>query len=805
MPPRFPRYSIALISAAALSYEILLMRLFSIIQWHHFAYMIISLALLGYGISGTFITLVRERLLARFPLVFVVNLLLFGVSAVACFLIAQRIPFNPEQLLWDVQQPLWLLLIYLLLMLPFFFAANAVGLAISCFHQQVSRIYGADLLGAGLGSLAIIGLLFLFFPERVLQLLGLLGGAAALLACWELNFRFRYRWLLLSLVTLLPLLLPITWLSPVASPYKGLSQMLRINGVEVVDQYASPLGLLSVVKSPQVPLRHAPGLSLNATTEPPPQLGVFTDGDAMTVLTQGDNKRERFTYLDQLTSALPYHLKKIEKVLVLGAGGGADVLQALYHQASTIDAVELNPQMVQLVRQHYKDFTDDLYAKAGVQVHIAEARGFVAASDQRYDVIQLALMDSFNASSAGLYALNESYLYTVEAVQAYLNHLTPGGYLVISRWVKLPPRDTLKLFATAVAALRNIGIENPGQKLVLIRGWQTSTLLLKNGNISTEEIAVLRRFSQERAFDVAFYPGMTMDEANHYNQLQQPYFFTSAQALLSSSEMEYLQRYKFNIEPATDDRPYFFHFFKWEQLQEIWGLRGQGGFPLLEWGYLILIATLIQALLAGTALILLPLIFCRSQLCGGSVRPWRVFLYFGFIGLAFLFLEIAFMQKFILFLSHPLYAVAVVLCSFLVFAGLGSICSRRLITMWGGMAALKVAVAAIGILGSLFLLLPQTLFPALLQLPELIKIIVSVLLIAPLAFFMGMPFPMALVQLGSDEPALIPWAWGVNGCASVVSAVLATLLAIHVGFSLVVLAALILYALAFAVFRKCYM
>jgi len=804
MEPRLPRYSIALISAAALSYEILLMRLFSIIQWHHFAYMIISLALLGYGVSGAFITIARDWLLARFGLAYVVNLLLFGVSAVACFLIAQRIPFNPEQLLWDMQQPLWLLFIYLLLTLPFFFAANAVGLAVSHFHQQISRLYGADLLGAGLGSLVVIGLLFLFFPERVLQLIGVMGGIAALLACWELSIRFRYRWLLLSLVIVLPLSLPAAWLTPAISPYKGLSQMLQVGGVEIIDQYASPLGQLSVIKSSRMPLRHAPGLSLKATTEPPSQLGVFTDGDAMTAVTQEESERERYAYLDQLTSALPYHLKEMEQVLILGAGGGADVLQALYHQVQKIDAVELNPQMIQLVSQHYKDFTGDLYAKAGVQVHIKEARGFVAANDRNYDVIQLALMDSFNASSAGLHALNESYLYTVEALQAYLSHLTPDGYLAISRWVKLPPRDTLKLFATAVVALRNLGVENPGQRLLLIRGWQTSTLLIKNGVISAEEIGALHRFCQERAFDVAFYPGMTLDEANHYNRLQQPYFFTSAQALLSSSGGEYLQRYKFNIEPATDDRPYFFHFFKWGQLEEIWGLRGQGGFPLLEWGYLILVATLIQALLAGTLLILLPLVFRHSQLQGGLVSPWRVFLYFGSIGLAFLFLEIAFIQKFILFLTHPLYAVAVVLCSFLIFAGLGSICSSRLVALWGGLVTLKRAVIGIGLLGGLFLLLPQTLFPVLLQLPELAKIIVAVVLIAPLAFFMGMPFPTALAQLSLDRPALIPWAWGVNGCASVVSAVLATLLAIHIGFSLVVLTALLLYLLAFVVFRKCY-
>jgi SAM-dependent methyltransferase len=797
-----PRYSIALVSATALGYEILLMRLFSIIQWHHFAYMIISLALLGYGVSGTFLALLRERLLARFHAAYLANLLLLGLSLLGCFLLAQRVPLNPEELLWDAKQPLYLLLIYLLLTLPFFFAANAVGLALSRFHQQVSRLYAADLFGAGLGSLAIIGLLFLLFPESALQLLAALGLGAALLAFWELGMEPRRRGLWLVIAVPLPLLLPAVWMAPVSSPYKELSQMLRIGGVEVVAERSSPLGLLSVIESPRMPLRHAPGLSLNATAEPPGQVGVFTDGDGITVISRDKGERAAFSYLDQVTSALPYHLSQLQQVLVLGAGGGADVQQALYHGVKKIDAVELNPQMVDLVRDGYGDFSGHLYDRPEVRVHVAEARGFVAASDARYDLIQLALVDAFGASAAGLHALNESYLYTVEALEEYLTHLAPGGYLAISRWVKLPPRDSLKLFATAVEALRQSGVPEPERRLLLIRGWQTSTLLIKNGEVTAAEIEALRRFCRERGFDPAYYPGMAVSEANHYNRLQRPYFFEAAQALLGKESGAFQGRYKFNIEPATDDRPYFFHFFKWEALPEILALRGQGGFPLLEWGYLILVATLVQALLVSLVLILLPLVLRRREWGNSVVGRGRVFLYFGAIGLAFLFLEIAFIQRFLLFLSHPLYAVAVVLCAFLVFAGIGSGWSARLALAHGERRLLGWAVAGICILAGLFLLLPQHLFPLLITQPEPVKIAVAVALIAPLAFCMGIPFPTAVARLGRERPELIPWAWGVNGCASVLSAVLATLLAIHLGFSMVVFFALLLYGFAYVVFRR---
>ena len=801
---RAPYLSIALLSAAALACEILLLRLFTIIQWHHFAYMIISLALLGFGASGAFLALARERLLAHFPAAYLANLALFGFAAVGCFFAAQAVPFNAEEVLWDARQPLRLFAIYLLLALPFFFAANGIGLALVRFRDRVSRLYGLDLFGAGIGSLGVVGLLFVVTPMQALVIAGALGVAAAVLGAWELRVPGR-TWATMLLVTAY---VPVAWygisVEPVVSPYKGLSQTLRVTGTKIVAERSSPLGWIAVVESPVIPLRHAPGLSLNATREPPPQLALFTDGEALTAITRDTGERERLAYLDQMTSALPYHLLRPQRVLVLGAGGGAEVLQARFHGAPRIEAVELNPQVVELVRREYGAFAGGLYDATGVRVHVAEARGFAVRTTESFDLIQMALLDSFAAASAGLHALSESYLYTTEAFQAYLRRLAPGGLLAVTRWVQLPPRDSLRLFATAAAALRRSGATDPENRLILIRGWQTATLLVKNGAVTDGEIAALRRFARERSFDLAYYPGMPEHEANRYNVLERPYFYLGATALLGPGREDFLERYKFDLRPTTDDRPYFFHFFKWRVLPEILALRESGGMPLLEWGYLVLVATLAQALAASALFILLPLWWYRRRERERAEADVvvRTLAYFSAVGLAFLFLEIAFIQKFTLFLHHPLYAAATVIASFLVFAGLGSAWSARLAEAERHRQGVRLAVGGIAVLGTIYLFLLPPLFDLLMPWPTVFKVTAAALLVAPLAFLMGLPFPLALARLGETAPSLVPWAWGVNGCASVLSAVLATLLAVHFGFAAVVLLALALYGTAAVVFPR---
>jgi spermidine synthase len=796
--------SIFLISAAALAYEILLMRLLSIIQWHHFAYMIISLALLGYGVSGTFLALTRRWLQERFAAVYIASAVLFGVSMVVCFALAQRVPFNALEVMWDPTQYIHLLLIYLLLFVPFFFAASCIGLAFIQYKERISRIYLSDLLGAGTGALGIILLLFVLRPETSVQVLVGLALLAAVVAnlCYYSQLP---RWPLPTIIACVVVLLfgfSQSWLGLHISPYKGLEQSLQVMGTRILSEQSNPLGLLTVVESPTIPFRYAPGLSLNTKHEPPRQLAVFTDGDGLSVITRYHGRREQLAYLDDMSTALPYHMLRRPRVLILGAGGGSDVLLALYHQAETIEAVELNPLVVDLVKNRHADYAGHLYDAPGVRIDVAEARGYVTRSAKRYDLIHVALLDSFGATNAGVHALSESYIYTVEALQAYLDHLAPNGLLAITRWLKLPPRDSLKLFGTAVEALKRTGVAAPERHLALIRSWNTSTLLVKNGHLTESDVVAIRNFCERRSFDVAYYPGMERSEANQFNLLDEAYLFDGATALLSGARPDFLDRYKFHITPATDDKPHFFHFFKWRSLPELLALPHGGRGSLVEWGYLILVTTIVQALVVGIALILVPLWVTKHM--RRRRTGVRMGFYFGALGLAFIFMEIAFIQKFILFLNHPLYAIAVVLSGFLVFAGLGSGYSGQLARRLQNTAFPPIAAAAAGIvvISLIYIVLLPEVSSRLVALPDAAKITASLGLIAPLAFCMGMPFPLGLAKLAAHDPDFIPWAWGINGFASVVSAALATLLAIHFGFTAVVVLALVLYVLAAVLVRR---
>lgn len=799
-------FAIAIVSAAVLSYEVLLMRLFAIVQWHHFAYMAISIALLGFGASGTFLFLVQRQLRPRFAAAFTANAAVFGISAPLGFAIAQRLPFNTLEVVWQPGQLLYLLAFYLLFAAPFFAGANCIGLAFQHFGKAIGRIYATNLVGSGAGALGLVGLLQVLPPEDALRLVAGLGIGAAALAATVLDKRRGWPLGLLTAAILMPLAMPASWTELRLSPYKSLSVALTVPGAEVIGETSSPLGQLTVVASPKVPFRHAPGLSLTNTVEPPPQLGVFTDGGGLTAITAFAGELQPLAYLGATTSALPYHLLQEPDVLVLGAGGGANILQALYHGAATIDAVELDPGMVRLVAETHRDFAGGLYGLPSVRVHVAEARAFVAGSGSSWDLIQIPLLDSFAAAAAGVHGLSESYVYTTEALEAYLRHLKPGGYLAITRWLKLPPRDSLKLFATAIQVLERQGAAEPGRRIAMVRGWNTLTLLVRNGEIGPGEADRIRAYTKERAFDLAYVPGMASTEANRFNILQEPYFHQSALVLAGPERDDFIARYKFDIRPADDDRPYFFDFFRWHSLEEFFALRSVSGAALIEWGYPILFATLLQAAVLSAALIVLPLWLRRRDATARMPGRWRVMGYFTCLGLAFMFIEIAFIQRFTLFLGHPIYAVAVVLAGFLVFAGMGSGLAPRF-SAWidrGFLARLTpigMAVTTVAVIALCYVAVLPPLFARSMALNEGARIALTLLLIAPLGFFMGMPFPLGLARVSEHMPALVPWAWGVNGCFSVISAVLAAILAIHFGFTVVVGIAAVLYVAAGAVFR----
>jgi spermidine synthase len=798
-----PLAAISVISAGAIAYEILLMRLYSIGQWHHFAYVVISIALLGYGASGTFLALARGWLLARFLRAWQVNAALFGLSAAFGYALARNVVINPFELAWDPLQALRVSWIYLVLMVPFFCAANCVGLAFMRFAEQVGRVYRFDLLGAGFGAAAVFGLLFLLPPWESLKVLIALGFGASGIAELDSGKRTRRgRALVLALCGIaVAALVPGAALKPRLSQYKDLSHALSVPGAEVVEQRFSPLGQITLVHSPQVPFRHGPGLSLGSPAPPPAPFALFSDGNLLAVVAPADGGPQPLAYLDHMLQALPYRLLDKPAVLVLGGGGEDAVLLARRHQARRVEVVEPDPEVIDLFRGRLARTTGGLYDPARTTVHMTDARGALAVAGSGYDLIQLPLA---GGEGGGFGALREAYAYTVEAFEGYLGRLDRGGVLAVTGIVDLPPRQVLKPFATAIEALGRLAVTARGQHLVMIRGFRVATLLVKKGDPFTpEELAAVRRFARERAFDLAYAPGMTRAEANRFHVLDEPYVHDGAMALLGPGRAAFIANYKFDIRPPSDDRPYFFDFFKWRALPELLALGRRGAMPLIEWGYLILLATLAQAAVVSVVLILLPLLVWRRRRVEARGRA-RVFLYFLGLGLAFFFVEVAFIQRLTLFLGHPLYAVAVVLAAFLVFAGLGAGMSPRLAARLpeaGRLKAVEAAIAGIAVIALAYLaaLAPATAF--LITLPIEAKLPLALIAIAPLAFCMGMPFPLGLARVGREAPDLVPWAWGINGCASVISAVLAALLAIEVGFSAVVGLAVALYVLAALVWR----
>lgn len=784
--------AILLISASGIAYQVVLMRIFSITQWHHFAYMIISIAMLGFGASGAALSLARTRIQGHEAAALRAALLAACAAMALCHAAAQRVPFETFQLVSQPDQLTHLLTLYLVLAIPFFLIACCITLGFFLAPESIGRLYFFNMFGSGLGALLVVGLLYRFPPAQLPYMLAGLAGLAYAIAAWEGRPATR-----LLRAGLLALVLVIVFLPGTAplriSEYKGLSYTLQFPDAEIVAKRYSPLAQTTAVSSKMI--RETPGQISNYPMSDlgalPEQIGIYFDAGAVSAVHRFDGDLAPFAFLDYVTSALPYRLLDQPSVAVLGAGGGTDVLMALHNGARHVTAVEVDSRVVELMNGPLAEFSGELYRRPEVRHVVAEGRGFLQSNPGRYDLIVAPLFGSFSAAAAGVLALNESYLYTVEALALFLDRLNPGGMLALNCWLKTPPRDAIKLFATAAEALERTGAADPAAHLVLMRSWNNATILVARDPIGPEQRDAIRRFSDERFLDLSYYPGIEADRLNRFTLLEEELYHEAAQAILSPAREAFYRDYLFDVRPATDDRPYFFRFLKWSSLPRLYQELGVEWAPFVEWGYVVLIATLVQGGLAGAVLILLPLALLARRPEVRGAKAWTL-LYFCCLGAAFMFIEIGFMQIFMRFLAYPIYAVTVVLAAFLVFSGFGSLAAGRL-SAHPPQRVAAAAVAGIALASAAYLIFLPAVFAAGAGWSDPLKIAVSILLLAPLAFFMGMPFPTAMQLLSSRAPALLPWAWGVNGCASVIGATGATFTAIHLGFKLLLAIAVGVY------------
>ncbi len=791
---------VSLLSMASIGYELLLLRLFSIIYPYHLAFLIISLALLGIGAGGAFLTLRSGWLIQRFPLSFSVLAFGFGLGVSLCFAVAQEIPFHPQELAWNPSLAFRLMGIYVILSIPFFFSGSGIGLALTRFAGEAHRIYLFDLIGAGVGAIGTVLLLEAIPPHQALRFIsaiGLLAAAVGLLFSGPWSSRVLV-FLNVLFIPVVLMFLPAHWFEPRPSQFKALSLLLRHPDTRILAQRWGPRGWIAVADNPSAPLRYVPGMSLICTQEPPRQIGIYVDGDLAGPITRFQGQRDSLRFLECQPSSLPYHLLNVPEVLILGAGGGMEVLRAFYYGASRIHAVEENPDIIKTVQEQFAEFSGKIYERDNVRVYTEGTRTFLATTPGTYDLIQFPLNMAGQRA-----ALRPSFQLTKEGLKACLLHLRPGGLAAITQWAQLPPRDSLRLFLTALILLEDLGIERPGEHMALIRSWRTTTLLIRRDPFGSSDLRKIRDFCSRLAFDLVHIPGMQPENVNYYNRLRVPSYFLAARALLGKDREEFVQKYKFLLRPVTDQRPFFFHFFRWKTLPEILSLMRSGGISLLEWSYPLLFAALLVAAASGAVLILLPLAFVRTEgKSSNGVRSGAAVGFFFSLGMGFMFLEMAFFQRFTLYLGHPVLSASVVISTLLISAGAGSGWSRKWRRLFaasqGNRSALDIPAAAAGIvIWSLLLLVGlPLLFEWSLGFSLSLRTLLAVLIISPLGFFMGMPFPLGLERLAGSSVKHIPWAWGINGCASVLSTILASILALELGFNGVVLLAVFIYAAA---------
>lgn len=774
--------AVALISASTLAYEVLLVRIFAIEQFHHFAYMAIGVAMLGFGASGTFLALAvpgRERAERWFTWA----ALLTPVALVASAALVNRVPLDATQLPWDAGAWPRLALIYLLLAAPFAVGASVVLLALTLEPDRVGALYGAGFLGAGIGAGLALAVLWVALPERALATPALAAAAGAIAAVPLAARRKLAAALALAGLVLAGAAFARPFWRIEVTPYKGLPQVEAFPDARRVAERASPLGWVVAVDASA--FRHAPGLSLLYRGAFPVQTGLFVDGQNSGAVSHWDDEGAAMAMLDWLPSAAPYALGGRDDVLVIGAGGGTEIWNALTHGVAAVTAVELHPELLSL-----SGWADGDLSGRGARVVTAtgDARSYVARSRDEFDLITLSAGVSFGASAAGVHALNEDFLHTVEAYVGYLEHLSDDGVLAITRWLTVPPRESVRVILTAGEALSRVAPANMIDKLIIVHSWATTTVLVKPSGFRAEEVQALMRWARERGFDLDWYPGIE-GPTTGFNVLEEPVLYSAAAAAVSGVESaeRLATDYPFRVSPVDDARPYPHHFLRAGSLAAFLSSDRGSWLAFAEWGYVALIATLIQSVVLAGLFLILP-VLARARVT--VTRSWlRLVGYFLAIGFAYLAAEVAAIQQFNLLLGHPVYAVAAVLVAFLVCSGLGSAWSdgRPHGSGWivGLVLAGMLAVCAALLLGLVHLMVSA---------PLVVRAIVALLVLAPLAFVMGLPFPLGLRSLARDRGRDVAWAWAANGFASVVATPLAALVALEAGSDSLFLFAAAAYA-----------
>ena len=777
--------AIFLVAFATLLLEVSLIRVLSFTIWHHFAYVVISTALLGFGASGTLLAL-RPAIGTHAPRTTLARCAAAaGLSAAATLAFVILVPLHPTALVSDPTQLAVLIAYQLMVTVPFFFSGLAVSLALRDAATAVDRLYFWDLLGAGLACLTAVATMNAFTPPGAVMIAaGVFLIATALLA--ELH---STRAVALTTCVIMAASVPLVSDAPFTIARSKELSLLRVaGGADQVRHEWTGLFRTDLVRPP-VPAAPRPcqdwGLSSRGPAEcDPARLYIAHDGTAGTGIYE-IGQDARLPQLDFHILRMPYLVATPNAhVLVIGVGGGRDIVVARQFGAAHVTGVELDPVAVHWITHELDEVVGDFFRRPEVRLVVGEGRHAVEATDERFDLIQLTGVDTLAAEFSGAYVLAENYLYTVEAMQAYLDHLNPGGILsfATANGDRDAPRAAARMVSTARRALIERGVTHPEQHIAMIDSDQVYVeVMIGRDPFTPAQIATLKTETERLGFLPLHLPGSSA--------------YPLYQALASTGGAEraaLLERLRFRVDAVTDDRPFFFSFFRWNDLFSA----GSGSLSpshVTALGQIVLLVLLVTLTTLAGLLILGPLAVFQGRGLAVANKPAAgILLYFLALGAGFMLFEISLIQQFVLFLGYPTYSLTTTLGSLLVSLGCGSWLSRRFVGREH--IALPVAVGALAVLTAWYVLGLPRLQQHFLGADLVVRVVITAANLAPLGLVMGIFFPLGIRRAASLHPDLVPWAWGINGSASVTAAVLAVVLAMTYGVTAVWLLSLGIYA-----------
>jgi len=762
---------LALTSFAALLLELALTRLFSVVLFYHFAFLAISIALLGLGAGGVFAYLLKSRLAGQDTRQLAARLCMANsVVIVGVLEIVLHVPVALEVSRLNF---LHLTALYLAAAIPFFLTGLLFSIVFAREHSRIPRLYGADLCGGALACLAVVPLLnWVGGPNVILSAASAMAAAGVIWADARTSRR-NAGLLVLALVAL------------TGANYSG----RLIDVVYAKGMYRDPA---------MVEFARWNALSRVEVDRQGQAKAVVIDADASTYIMNADLSHWQGTLWEHNLMSAPPALANVLRphgeFAIIGPGGGVDVLRAIANGSPSVTGIEINPIIATtIMRERYADYSQHLYQRPDVHIHVTDGRSFLRSTPQHFDVVQMTLVDTWASTAAGAFALSENNLYTVEAFREYFEHLKPDGMVAITRWEFRHPREALRVVAVAMEALHRLGVANPARNFIVASqgsldedGIPVVVLAKKTPFTSAEEDAVSTHFDHYSELEPLYLP--SQPEQNPFSDL-----------IASNDPRAFARSYAYNVAPVDDNNPFFFFTLKPRQI--LGEARLHEG---IDWkvnlGVLVLLLVLVISLVAVLAFLVLPL-----ALKAGKMRQSPLpLLYFVAVGLGYILVEIAFIQRFVLFLGHPTYALTVVIFLLMLSSGAGSLFSRlwlpRTEACW--MALVLVIVT---LLADVFFL-PSRL-AGLVGLAFGYRLVVSGILLIPLGFVMGMPFPTGLraltalpgrcfpgEQTSSDNA--VEWAWAMNAAASVLGSVLAMVIAIQFGLTITLTCGAAAYLLA---------